>query len=328
MKTNNCQKIKLLKLYELLQQQTDEMHPLKTVEIIDKLNEYNITCDRRTLTRDIALLNENGYEVMSCMIRHEKGYYVEDRSFSIPELRILVDAVQASSFITEKKSEDLISKLTALGGSHQAEILRKNIVCFNTRKHSNEKIYYTVDTIINAINKGKQISFKYYQLNENREKLYKRSERYLMDPIALIFLEDNYYLSCYYKKHNGIANYRVDRMEDVCIENSEICEAAQVQHNSMSDYTTQAFRMFGNEKVDEVTLKFKNELIGTMFDKFGEELNITRIDSETCQATVQVQISPTFWGWIFQFNGRLVLETSEALMNDLSKYLTKFNTIE
>lgn len=328
MKTNNCQKIKLLKLYELLQQQTDEMHPLKTVEIIDKLNEYNITCDRRTLTRDIALLNENGYEVMSCMIRHEKGYYVEDRSFSIPELRILVDAVQASSFITEKKSEDLISKLTALGGSHQAEILRKNIVCFNTRKHSNEKIYYTVDTIINAIDKGKQISFKYYQLNENREKLYKRSERYLMDPIALIFLEDNYYLSCYYKKHNGIANYRVDRMEDVCIENSEICEAAQVQHNSMSDYTTQAFRMFGNEKVDEVTLKFKNELIGTMFDKFGEELNITRIDSETCQATVQVQISPTFWGWIFQFNGRLVLETSEALMNDLSKYLTKFNTIE
>lgn len=265
---------------------------------------------------------------MSRMIGHEKGYYVEDRSFSIPELRILIDAVQASSFITEKKSQELILKLAALGGSHQAEIMRKNIVCFNTRKHSNEKIYYTVDILIKALEQKKQISFQYYQLNENREKVYKRDDRYVMDPIALVFLEDNYYLCCYYRKHHGIANYRVDRMENVCIENSDICEAAQIQHNSMSEYTAQAFRMFGNEKVDEITLKFKNELIGTMFDKFGEDLNITRIDSETCQATVQVQISPTFWGWVFQFSGRLVLEASNALMNDLKKYYAKFNRIE
>lgn len=328
MQSNNCQKIKLLKLYELLQQQTDESHPLKTIEIIKKLNDFGITCDRRTLTRDISLLNEFGYEIMSCMIGHEKGYYVEDRSFSTPELRILIDAVQASSFITEKKSQDLILKLAALGGSHQAEIIRKNIVCFNTRKHSNEKIYYTIDILIKALEEKKQISFQYYQLNEIKEKVYKREERYVMDPIALVFLEDNYYLCCYYRKHHGIANYRVDRMENVIIENNNICEAAEIQHNNMSEYTAQAFRMFGNEKTDKITLRFKNELIGTMFDKFGEELKITRIDTETCQATVQVQISPTFWGWIFQFNGRLVLEASDSLMNDLKKYHAKFNTIE
>lgn len=325
---NNCQKIKLLKLFELLQQQTDEAHPLRTIEIIKKLNGFGITCDRRTLTRDIALLNEFGYEIMSCMIGHEKGYYVEDRSFSVPELRILIDAVQASSFITEKKSQDLILKLAALGGSHQAEIIRKNIVCFNTRKHSNEKIYYTIDILIKALDEKKQISFQYYQFNEIREKVYKREERYVMDPIALVFLEDNYYLCCYYRKHHGISNYRVDRMENVSIENNSICEEAEIQHNNMSEYTVQAFRMFGNEKTETVTMRFKNELIGTMFDKFGEDLKITRIDDETCQTTVQVQISPTFWGWIFQFNGRLELEASESLMNDLKKYHAKFNIIE
>lgn len=328
MKSNNCQKIKLLKLYELLQQQTDETNPIKTVEIIEKLNEYGVSCDRRSVTRDIALLNEYGYEVMSCMVGHEKGYYVEDRSFSIPELRILIASVQAASFITERKSRDLISKLAALGGSHQAEIMKKNVVCFNTRKRSNEKIYYTVDTLIKALEKKKQISFQYYQLNENKEKVYKRDERYVMDPIALVFLEDNYYLCCYYRKHQGIANYRVDRMENVFIETDDICEEAQVKHNGMSEYTVQTFRMFGNEKTDEVTLKFKNELIGTMFDKFGEELDIIRIDAETCRTTVQIQISPTFWGWLFQFSGRLVLEASDALMNDLQKYYAKFNVIE
>ena len=138
----NHQKIKLLKLMELLKQETDELHPFSTSEICSRLGAMGISCERRTLAKDIALLNEQGFEVMWCKVGKEKGYYIEDRSFSVPELKILIDAVQAANFITEKKSVELIDKISALGGSHRADILKNNLVCFNTCKHSNEMIYY------------------------------------------------------------------------------------------------------------------------------------------------------------------------------------------
>lgn len=141
---DNYRKIKLLKLLEMLQLDTDEQHPMTTNRICARLDEMGIICDRRTLSKDIALLNEQGYEVMDTTVGHEKGYYVEDRSFSIPELKILMDAVQAASFITEKKTAELLDKIAVLSGSHRAEILKGNIVNFKTTKHSNEQIFYNV----------------------------------------------------------------------------------------------------------------------------------------------------------------------------------------
>lgn len=139
----NWQKYKLLKRLELLRQETDEQNPLSTSMICKKLGEMGISCERRTLTKDIAVLNELGYEVMWVWVGKAKGYYIEDRSFSVPELKILIDAVQAASFITDKKTAELIDKIAELGGSHKAEILKSNMVCFNTRKHSNKSIYYS-----------------------------------------------------------------------------------------------------------------------------------------------------------------------------------------
>ena len=151
MAQENWQKYKLLKLLELLRQETDEQHPLSTSQICNKLGEMGISCERRTLTKDITVLNELGYEVMWNWVGKEKGYYIEDRSFSVPELKILIDAVQAASFVTEKKTAELIDKIAALGGSHKADILKSNMVCFNTRKHSNESIYYNVGFLEDAI---------------------------------------------------------------------------------------------------------------------------------------------------------------------------------
>lgn len=142
MAQDNCQKIKLLKLLELLRQETDEQHPLPTNTLCAKLGAMGITCDRRTLAKDIALLNDQGYEVMWTWVGKAIGYYIEDRSFSVPELKILIDAVQAASFITDKKTAELIDKIADLGGSYRADIMKSNMVCFNTRKHSNEAIYY------------------------------------------------------------------------------------------------------------------------------------------------------------------------------------------
>ena len=147
MKQNNNKKLRVVKLLEILQQNTDMEHPIGTNELCSKLAELGIQTDRRTVAKDIAVLNEQGYEVMQTKLGKQNAYYIEDRSFSLPELKILIDAVQAASFITEKKSADLISKIAALGGSHQAEIPTGNIVHFNTRKHNNEQIYYNVNVL-------------------------------------------------------------------------------------------------------------------------------------------------------------------------------------
>ncbi len=144
MPQENYQKIKLLKIMEILRQETDEDHPMTKAELCDRLISMNISCNIRSLNRDIPLLNEQGYEIMETMIGREKAYYVCDRSFSVPELKILIDAVQAASFVTEKKTGELVDKVATLGGSHRAAILKGNLVKFNTRKHRNETVYYTV----------------------------------------------------------------------------------------------------------------------------------------------------------------------------------------
>lgn len=261
MAQENWQKYKLLKLLELLRQETDEQHPLSTSQICNKLGEMGISCERRTLTKDIAVLNELGYEVMWNWVGKEKGYYIEDRSFSVPELKILIDAVQAASFVTEKKTTELIDKIAALGGSHKADILKSNMVCFNTRKHSNESIYYNVGFLEDAIQQQKKVIFYYYDLNENGEKVYRREHHhYVVEPIALVFNDDNYYLMVYSAKHDSTANYRVDRMDHVEIVDEAISEKALTLREGIDSYTEQAFKMYGGQLVD-VVLEFDDMIV-------------------------------------------------------------------
>ncbi len=310
------QKIKLLELIKMLCSESDEYHPMTTNEICNRLSEMGISCDRRTVTRDIALFNEYGYEVMSCQCGHQKGYYVDDRQFSIPELKILIDAVQAAGFITERKTSELIEKISLLGSRWQAEELRNNIVVFNTRKHSNESILYNVSAIEEALRKRIKISFFYFDLDENCSRIYrKEKKRYVVDPVSLVFIDDNYYLVCYTEKYNCLTSYRVDRMEAVEIEDSPICGEAMMADEIIADYTEQTFRMFGGEK-KEVVLHFSNNLIGAVFDKFGETLTIKRVDENTCETKIRVQVSPVFWGWIFQFDGAMKIVSPEEVTDE------------
>ena len=316
MAQDNCQKIKLLKLVELLQQETDESHPITTNEICQRLGTMGISCERRTVTKDVALLNEQGYEIMSQSVGKAKGYYIEDRSFSVPELKILIDAVQAASFITEKKSAALIEKIAELGGSHKAEILKSNMVCFNTRKHSNESIYYNVGYIEEALQKQRKIIFCYYDLDENGKKVYRREgHHYVTEPVALVFNEDNYYMIAYSAKHDNTTNYRVDRMDQVTVIDELVSETAINLRKTVGDCTEQAFKMYGGTPV-EVELEFSNQLIGVVYDKFGEDTPMTRVDEETCRAKVTVQISPTFWGWLSQFARKMRIISPDFVRAD------------
>ena len=305
MARENYRKVKLLKLLELLRKRTDEQHPMTTSEICAAMDELGIPCDRRIIKQDVDNLNDLGYEVMVTMVGHEKAYYVEDRSFSLPELKILIDAVHASSFITEKKSEELIEKLAALAGEHRAEVLKRNMVCFNTRKHSNEKILYTIDTLEEAILTQKKIIFLYFDLDENGQRVYRRGgHHYVVEPVALVFNEDNYYLTSYSSRHDSTSNYRVDRMDAVEIIDEPCGEKAVALRDQVAAYTEQAFKMFGGQ-LEDGALEFDRVLIGVVYDKFGESVKMISSGENRCIATVKVRISPVFWGWLFQFAGQM-----------------------
>ena len=321
MARDNYRKVKLIKLLELLRQHTDEQHPMTTAEICVKMEEMGIPCDRRIVTQDVIALNELGYEIMATMIGHEKAYFVEDRSFSLPELKILIDAVQASSFITEKKSQELIEKIAALAGSHRAQVLKRNMVCFNTRKHSNEKILYTIDTLEEAILKQRKVIFLYFDLDERGERVYRRGgHHYVVEPVALVFNEDNYYMTCYSSRHDSTSNYRVDRMDGVKIIEEPCSEKAIALREQVASYTEQAFKMFSGQPED-VVLEFERGVIGAVYDKFGESVQMMANGESKILATVKVRVSPTFWGWVFQFGSQMKILSPAHVVQEYDRRL-------
>lgn len=316
MSNDNCQKVKLLKLMELLRQETDENHPITTSEICRRLGEMGISCERRTVGKDMKVLREQGFEVMSELKGHENSYWISDRSFELPELKILMDAVQAALFIPEKKSEELVAKIAALGGSHQAELLQGNIIRFNTRKHSNQAIYYNVQAIEEAIQQKKKLSFRYFDLDENLEKVYRmEGGRYHAEPVSLIYEDNNYYMLSYSRKYVKTINYRVDRMDQVHVEDDPISDEAVQMISRAGALVEEGFRMYQGE-TKAITLQFHDRLIGLLYDKYGEDLHIRRIDEHTCEAQVNAQLSPPFWGWLFMLSRDLKLTGPEELAEE------------
>lgn len=323
------QKFKLLKLYELLKRETDEDHPISRVELCRRLNEMGISSNVRTLSIDVEDLVSNGFEVISFKRGRDRYFYVPEQEMSIPELKIIIDALQAASFVTEKKTADLVEKVAAIAGSHKADLLKTTMVRFNTRKHTNEAILYSVDSIEDAIARRKKIAFNYFHLNEKAERVYVLTDsgdrkRYYVEPVALIFNEDNYYLMAYSSKHpESTANYRVDRMDRVeVVEESVLSEEALAKLEGVADYTEQVFKMFGGER-EEVVLQFDKALIGPVFDKFGEDTPMEAIDEKTCEATVHVQVAPTFFGWLAQFGGQMKVVEPDTIGKALFEHISR-----
>ena len=324
MANNGTLKMKMLALWEILRQESDAERMLSTNVICQKLHARGIPCERKSVATDVALLKKHGFEVETKKLGRERFYYVDDRQFSVPELKIIIDALQAATFVTESLTAKLVDKVAALGGSHRATILHENLVRFNTRKHTNENTLYSVNELEQALISRRQASFVYFDLNEKHEKVYRKEKKnYVVDPIALVFVEDNYYLMCWSTKYSQIVSYRVDRMETVRVLDTPACQEANVPEEKIAAFTAQTFKMFGGE-LEKVTLCFSNELIGAVYDKFGEDTQMVRLDDGTCAATVKVQVSPTFWGWVFQFHGMLqisepseLLESYEALLDGI-----------
>lgn len=321
MATSNYQKIKMLKLIEMLRRDADEANPLTTEDICRRLIAMEISCDRRTVTNDIELLNQYGYEVHSRMVGHKKGYYLTNRSFSDSELRLIVAAVQAADFITEKKSDELTDKLAFLGGDSRAEQIKNCLVRMNPRKHTNEQVYETVQSIETAILGGKKISFSYTDFDEKGERVYNDgNSSCTVDPIALVLHDDIYYLLAYSTKNRKKNLYRIDHIDTVEIEDTPISVKAVEMQTDCDAHVERAFKAFAGKTV-RVTLEFDHSLIGCIYDKFGDDTRISASStaSKRFRATVSASIGPAFFGWIFQFMGGIEIISPKALRQDYAE---------
>lgn len=319
MRTEN-QKIKLLRVLEILRMYSDEEHPLSTNDIIRMLKEQGIDCARKSLYDDIKVLNEYGYEIM-CVRSTQNLYYVTDRTFDIAELKILLDAVQAASFVTERKTRDLVCKIANLAGSHRADLLLENVVRFNTRKHTNESIFYSVDALDRAVLCKKKASFLYFDYDANGGRVFRRNkERYAVSPVALVFSDDNYYLIAYSDKYGDFSNFRVDRMEDVRLEDEDIPDIAAIKNFDVNSYKSQAFSMYGGETA-EVAMLVSETMIDAVMDKFGEQTAFFGQGDGWYKIYVNVQLSPTFYGWCAIFGDKIKLLSPKSAVDGIKSAL-------
>lgn len=315
------QKFRAIEILRILQEESDSNHPITTQDFCKKLEEKGITCDRRTLSDDISDLVDLGYAISNKNIGKQKGYYYDGFMFSIEELKVLIDAVQASSFIPEKQSKELMEKLAKLGGYHKQEVLKGNMVTFNTRKHKDESIMQNVRVINDCISRNKKISFHYYDLDENKRKRYRKNrKRYIENPAALVYNDDKYYLVCYSDKYQNKVVYRVDRMYQIGITEEDVVNEVEILKDELPTYTKQTFGMFGGE-TEEVTLQFDRSILGQIYDQFGEETEIKALSQNILETTVQVQVSPTFWGWLFQFEKQVSISSPTKIQDEYNRRL-------
>lgn len=273
----NEYKIKLLVLWDILCCFTDEEHPMNTDEIIEKLNEKGIASSRKVLVADIALLNENGYEVLSFKKKFHY-YYVANRPFDTAEIVLLSDVIKASK-LTASQKNNIIDKLSGTLCSYQAMLISKNIVSFDKGKFGNSSFIYSVDGIERAINDNKQISFKYFNYDEKHNKVYRKNgKRYYANPIIMVWNKDNYYMLCFNNGHDEIVTYRLDKMDDVKVEKTERQPHPEYELLNTEQYRKQVFSMCSGE-LHKVTLTFTKELLSEVFDRFGDDIRIRVIDN-------------------------------------------------
>lgn len=320
MKVEKFVKLKLVKIWEILSQETDEDHPMGTTELLGKLEEIGIPCDRRTLYNDIKALNDCGYEIL-CRRAISNEYYVKDRRFSIAEIRIMMDAVQAAGFITDEKTEEFIDKLAALAGSRRGEALKDNIVAFNNTKTDNSDIYYNVETITAAIQQNKKVKFTYFDYDISHKRQYRKEGKfYYMNPYALVMDNDNYYFLGCDKFHDNMISFRVDRMEQVQVSRHDKEDLEILRRFDLQNYKKQLFGMYSGD-TKEVTIRAHNDLMDVIYDLFGPKTKLSRYNEHEFVFTTQVQISPQFFGWCCSFGDKLKVVAPDSIVNELEDYV-------
>ncbi|MCR4756174.1 MAG: WYL domain-containing protein [Butyrivibrio sp.] len=317
------QKLKLYYLAKIMISKTDDDHYLTMPQIKDLLEDYGVTADRKSLYDDMEALRTLGIDVL---LEHEgKNYYyhVGSKHFELAELKLLVDAIQASKFITEKKSNALIKKLTALVSEYEASQLKRQVEVQGRIKTMNESIYYTVDDIHNAIINNKAITFEYLKWNLQKELVPRKEERYEVSPWALTWDDENYYLIAYDDESQKIKHYRVDKINKIKITDKKRQGKEHFAAFDMAAYSKMNFGMFGGKET-KVKLRFKDEMVGVLLDRFGKDISIRKSTTNGWSETnVDVAVSDQFFGWIFALGGSVVIAGSDEVKMRFKEELEK-----
>lgn len=299
MPKSSNQKLKLLYLVKILTQQSDENHCMSAQMLIDALAEYGVKAERKSIYDDIAQLTDFGYDICLVKAKTGGGYYLASREFELAELKLLVETVQASRFLTVKKSRELISKIETLASRAEAGQLQRQVYVANRIKTANESIYYIVDDIHKAIQNREQISFQYLEWNLEKQLVpRKEGKLYQVSPWALTCKDENYYLIAHDANEDKIKHFRVDKMGNIKVLSGQKREGADLfEKFDIADYANKTFGMFGG-KEEIVTLQFENHYIGVVIDRFGKEISIRKMDSEHFSVRVKVALSGQFYGWL------------------------------
>lgn len=322
---NDSNKIKLLVLYDILCKNTDEDHAMNADEIKEELAKRGISVLRKVVATDIAALNNYGYEVLSYKKKYYY-YYVVNRPLETAEVVLLADVIKASKLaVTQKKA--LTEKLAGTLCSHQAELISKNIISFDTGKKGSSSLIYNVNEIERAINENRQITFLYFDYDEKHKKVYRKDgKRYSENPIVMVWSKDNYYLLCFNNHHDDIVTYRIDKMDDVRTEETEREPHREYELFNTEEYRKQVFSMFGGE-LQTVTLNFTPEMLSDMYDKFGDDIRIRKVDEATYMVAVTIQVSKTFFAWIVGTQGKVRIQAPEKVVAKFSDFVAKIKEV-
>lgn len=313
--------IRIIELLRFLYQQTDEAHAVTVSEMIEHLKSKGIPSVRQTVYTDLEALDTAGIDIVQIKSTQNR-YFIGSRIFEYPELKMLVDAVASSKVISAKKSQALIQKLGQLTSIQQAEQLQRLASLSSRVKPHNEKVYYIIDSIQTAILDQHQISFQYYEYTPEKKKILKHDGyRYILDPYALEWKNDHYYLIGYSHKHKGIAHFRVDRLTSV--------EPLDSKFQPMPDfdvaaYTNKMVDMFAAEHAEQVKLLCSNELMRVIIDHYGEDIEISPYDDTHFTVIIEVDPSGTFYGWVFKFMGKIRILSPQSCVDKMQDIARTF----
>lgn len=316
------QKLRLLYLLRFLQRETDQEHPAGLSEMLAELENYGITANRKTLYDDLEALRLFGLDLVTAK-GHTTGYYVASREFELPELKLLVDSVQSSKFITQKKTLSLIRKIEGLASVHEGQRLQRQVYVHNRVKTMNESVYYNVDELSGAINADRAVRFRYFEYAPDKSRVYRRGGAwYRVSPFALMWDDENYYLLGWDEDAESLRHYRVDKMDRITARAEPRQGKAAFEKVDMAAYSQQVFGMFGGA-VQPVRLRFARHLAGAVIDRFGRDVILSPDGEEHFLVTAQVAVSPLFYAWVLGFGDEAEIVAPPEVREGLKEHLRR-----
>lgn len=310
------QKQKLLLLEKLFREETDDNNRLTLAQIEQRLVQQGVACERKSLYTDIEALRQAGFDIVSDRRARNTVYFLASREFQQPELNLLAGAVASSKFISNKKSVELIGKISRLACKHEGSKLVRQIIVSDRVKSTNESIYYSINSVNEAIRAGRQISFLYYNYDAKKRKVYHNDKKPLIvSPRALVWKDENYYVVGYYEKHGGYVNFRVDKMVQVEVLEQE---AEKDPDFDVDGHCRRLFGMFGGHK-EKVRLRFDNSLAGVAVDRFGLK-TVFYNSGDSFELETELEVSPVFFGWLFQFGKKAEILSPESVRAEFREY--------